>query len=303
MQLLVTKQKTKAFCVFASLLLLAGMVSAQDQEEIKAKHTAYALCVDNIEKDPHKAYEYCTDFLQRYPNADQTYLETVGKFVTAYKKIAHYVSTVPLTNFTEKTTGWAVYSPGLLAKIPSEASPHNNYQIFIEREYGSPAEERLLAKAESLYKNPDTVQLELLKQWRSIADPYFVIPDREPKWWTQQVDTILSAELVSTAAVLYYYNVSQEFRNKPEKPPQKAFGFWSTSLQYAASIKKMDLYERSGKSFTNVYVANMTMTWAQVCGALCGHGFTRNKIVVMSLDGQILEMFLDDPVNRMSWVS
>ncbi|HYV11106.1 MAG TPA: hypothetical protein VE980_09440 [Pyrinomonadaceae bacterium] len=37
--------------------------------------------------------------------------------------------------------------------------------------------------------------------------------------------------------------------------------------------------------------------------ALCGYGFTRNKIVVMSPSGEILEIFLDDPVNRSSWIS
>ena len=39
------------------------------------------------------------------------------------------------------------------------------------------------------------------------------------------------------------------------------------------------------------------------CGSLCGSGFTRNKIVVMSPSGEILEMFLDDPVNRTFWMS
>ena len=47
----------------------------------------------------------------------------------------------------------------------------------------------------------------------------------------------------------------------------------------------------------------MTLTWGQFCGRLCAFGFTRNKIVVMSPSGEILEMFLDDPLNRMSWIN
>ena len=47
----------------------------------------------------------------------------------------------------------------------------------------------------------------------------------------------------------------------------------------------------------------MTLTWGQFCGRLCAFGFTRNKIVVMSPSGEILEMFLDDPVNNKSWIS
>ena len=47
----------------------------------------------------------------------------------------------------------------------------------------------------------------------------------------------------------------------------------------------------------------MTLSWGQTCGGLCGAGFTRNKIVVMKPDGEILYVFLDDPENNKSWVS
>ena len=177
----------------------------------------------------------------------------------------------------------------MLATIPSEDSRDANHPILIKREYGSPDEEKLLAKAESLYKNPETVELDLLKQWRYIAQESVVIPDGKPKGTT---DTILATELVTTEAVLYYYNISQALRNKGGKLKENSFHFLSSSLKYEASIKKMDVYERAGRSFSNVYVANMTLTWAQVCGGLCGSGFTRNKIVVMSPNGEILEIFL-----------
>lgn len=97
--------------------------------------------------------------------------------------------------------------------------------------------------------------------------------------------------------------LNKELRNNNGILKANTFTFLSSSLKYEASIKKVDAYERAGKSFTNVYVANMTLTWAQVCGGLCGFGFTRNKIVVLSLSGEIVGMFLDDPVNRRSWVS
>jgi len=62
-------------------------------------------------------------------------------------------------------------------------------------------------------------------------------------------------------------------------------------------------YVRSGKTFKDVYVAEMILTWGQVCGGLCGYGFTRNKVVVLKADGEIVYVFLDDPVNSSSWVS
>ena len=58
----------------------------------------------------------------------------------------------------------------LLETIPVEDSRDANYPILIKHEYGWPEEERLLAKAESLYKNPDTIEPELLRQWRYITE-------------------------------------------------------------------------------------------------------------------------------------
>jgi len=291
----------KYLLIAAILMCASGSVPAQ--EDIKAKHAVYALCVEHIEKDPHKAFEYCNDYLNKYPNDNKTQTEFVGKFITAYKKIAQWLKSVPANYFTEKTAKWAVFSPGLLATIPIENSRVGDYSILIKREYGSPEEDKLLAKAETLYKNPDRVDLELLKQWRYNAEPYVILPDGEPKWWSGPSGTIQAAALVSTGAVIYYYNISQALRSNEGKLNNNSFKFVSSTLKYEASIKKMDVYERSGKSFNNVYVANMTLTWGQICGGLCGSGFTRNKIVVMNPSGEILEMFLDDPVNRASWVS
>ena len=291
----------KHFLLAAILLSISGSTPAQ--EGVPGKHAAYSLCVDTIDKDPHKAYEYCSNYLNKYPNDDPKLIDFPGKFVTAYKKISQYLKSVPMTDFTEKTSRWAVYRPGLLAAIPTEGSRHPKHPIIIKREYGTFGEEKLLVFVVLVYKNPEGVELELLKQWRAVAEPYFVLPDGAPKWWTGQVDTILATELVTTEAVLYYYYTSQAFLNKDGILKEKSFTFFSSSLIYEASIKKMEVYEHAGRSFNNVYVANMTLTWAQVCGGLCGYGFTRNKIVVMSPSGEILEMFLDDPVNRSSWIS
>jgi len=284
-------------------ILLTASASTLAQEDIQAKHAGYALCIEHIEKDPHKAYEYCTDYINKYPNDDKTQTEFVGKFITAYRKISQWLSSVPMNHFTEKTTRWAVFIPGLSARIPIENSRDGNHLILIKREYRSRDDEKLLAKAEALYKNPEPVERQLLKEWRYIAEPYVLLPDGEPRWWTGPIGTILAADLVSTGAVLYYYNISKALRSNDGKVNGNSWKFLSSNLKYEASIKKMDVYERSGKSFKNVYVANMTLTWGQVCGRLCGSGFTRNKIVVMSPSGEILEMFLDDPVNRSSWIS
>ena len=290
------------YLLITAILLSTGG-SALAQQDVKVRHSPYYRCFDHAEEDPHKAYEYCSDYLKNNPNDDKRLLDFAARFITAYTKISQYVKSVPMTSFTEVTPGWAVFSPGLLATIPSENIRHPRHPILIKREYSSPAEGKLLAKAESVYKNPATFEPELLKQWSYFAENDAVIPDGEPKWWTSGKQTVLAADVVTTEAVLYYYNISHALRSKAGKLKDNSFKFSSSRLRYDASIKKMDVYERAGRSFDNVYVANMTLTWAQVCGDLCGSGFTRNKIVVMSPSGEILGMFVDDPVNRMSWIS
>lgn len=289
--------------VLLTAVLLSAAGSALAQEDIQAKHDAYALCVTHVEKDPRKAYESCTAYLNKYPNDNKFMTDFARTFVTAHEKVSRYVESVPMTHFTEITPKWGVYSPGLLATIPSESSRQGNYSILIKREYGSAQEEKLLLKAEALYRNPDSVDLKLLKDWRYIADKYIALPDGEPKWWTASTKPILGAELVTTEAVLYYYNITQTLRNNDGKVKEDSFKFSTASLKYESSIRKMDMYERGGKTFRDVYIANMTLTWAQLCGMLCGSGFTRNKVVVMTPNGEILEMFLDDPANNRAWVS
>ncbi len=113
---------------------------------------------------------------------------------------------------------------------------------------------------------------------------------------------MLETKIVTTSAVLYYYGISRKLRAEGK---QKFGGYTlhSSELEYQSSIKKFVKYERGGKSFSNVYVADMNLTWGWMCGDLCGEGFTRNKIVVLSEKGEVLKMFLDNSVNNIFWVS
>ena len=133
------------FFLIAAFLLTAGGF-AQSPDDIKAKHAAYARCVDNIEKDPHNAFQYCSDYLKKYPNHDRQTFGNLGRFVAAYKKISEYKKSVPAICFSQVTPNWAVYIPGLLVTIPSEDNQTGKYRVFIKREYGSLDEEHLLAR-------------------------------------------------------------------------------------------------------------------------------------------------------------
>lgn len=145
--------------------------------------------------------------------------------------------------------------------------------------------------------------MDLVKNWRFFSQPENNLPDAEPKWWSGYAATILQTEIVTAGAVVYYQKLSEQLNQNKDKIKENGFTFRYTALKYLSSIKKLEKYERSGKIFNNIYVADMTLTWSQSCGFLCGHGFTRNKIVILNENGDVLEMFLDDPQNDISWVS
>jgi hypothetical protein len=289
----------------ASLILAIVMVCslcASGQEDIKAKHAAYYLCINNIEIKPTDAYIHCSNYLKKYPNDDARLVEFASMFTNSFEKIDAYLKSVPDGDFT-KGAEWSIYKPDLEKMIPWVNEGEGPHKIEISREYASPDEEKLLNKAEAVYRKREDLAARFYKQWRYFSQPTIDLPRGEPNWWTGSVDTILSAELVTTSAVIYYYDISLLFRSNSNKVKENSFAFSSTNLKYLASIKRMATYSRSGKTFKDVYIADMNLTWGQVCGGLCGHGFTRNKVVVLKPSGEVLDVFLDDPVNNTSWVS
>jgi hypothetical protein len=284
------------------LLLLSIICPAFAQEDVKAKHDAYYLCINNIEIEPYKAFGYCSDYLNKYPNDDKRLIEFAGQFVTAFNKIDRYLKSVPKDSYREVASGLFIYTPDLRKVIPETGESKSKYKIVIHRSFRSPEEDKMLSDAEALYADPQNPERDLFKNWRYYSFDYAKLPDGEPKWGNGG-NSIFQANLVTTSAVSYYYDISTSLRHNDGKLSGSDFKYISSDLKYESEIKKYGKFERSGKIFTNVYVANMTLTWGAMCGGLCGEGFTRNKVVVLSDKGDIIEMFLDDPINSTSWIS
>ncbi len=297
---------------FFAIFLLASNYSVYTQQretatDIKAKHAAYFLCTDTMREEPQKALVYCSAYLKKYPNDDARLVEFAENFVKKFSisndKISAYLKSVPPDLFIDGSDSWAIYKPDLSKNIPVGAEKDGNYKIEIKREYNFPAEEELLNKAEAVYQNPKNTTKDLYKSWADLPESNFDLPKGEPKWWTEFGGAIPPVEVVTTSAVIYYYNLSQNLRVFKGKIKEKDFTQTQTNLEYNASLKKLDKYTRAGKTFSNVYVADMSLSWGEICGGLCGHGWTRNKIVVLNDKGDVLEMFLDADVNHQMWVS
>ena len=52
------------FVMIILAIIFPVIISAQD--EVKTKHDAYYLCINNIETKPVNAYGYCSNYLKKY---------------------------------------------------------------------------------------------------------------------------------------------------------------------------------------------------------------------------------------------
>lgn len=294
--------KTFLILIFFFTFPLYAQEQKETPEEIKAKHAAYYLCIDNIEKKPQEAFGYCTDYLNKYSKDDPRLINFASGWVSAYRKISILVGATENDFKFEPGQDWSVYTPDLSKEIPLLKETSGRFKAETKREFASAEEEKLLRKAEAVYQSPAAQREVLFRQWRYWQQPEVELPPGVPKWWSGYSDTILAAEIPTTNAVLYYIEILQKFRDAG-KIRENSFVFQSANLKYSSTIKKYEKYERGGKNFSGVYVADITLTWEQICGGLCGSGSTRNKVVVLNAKGEILGLFLDSPENNRSWVS
>ena len=156
----------------------------------------------------------------------------------------------------------------------------------------------MLKKAEAVYSSPGEMVTE---EFRSLGDWDEPPDETAPLWGMRGNDNIQSTEVVTARAVRYYYDLTLAARQNPHLP--SGFDALATNLEYAAVIKHCDHYSHNKDRFENVYVADLTLKWGFRCGGLCGVGFTRNKVVVLNGNGDVVAMYLDAPENSQSWVS
>jgi hypothetical protein len=176
---------------------------------------------------------------------------------------------------------WFVYEADLKIELPQTSEDKGPFKIQISRSFGDSKEEAMLRKAEAVYPGSPN--------------------GAAPIWGALDNDNILSTRIVTASAVRYYYDLTLAARKNPHLP--SGFTAVATSLKYDGVIKHFDQYSHKKDSFGNVYVADLTLDWSFTCGGLCGIAFTRNKLVVLDSNGNVIAMYLDSPKNSQIMVS
>src|SRR5262249_46403073 len=153
-------------------------------------------------------------------------------------------------------------------------------------------EEAMLKMAEAVYWGPGKVIEQVTRNpvyWAKNLPA-----EGEPIWGATGNDNVEVPNVVTARAVRYYFDLSRSLRINPM---HKGFHIDQTNFSYSAGIKHYDVYAHAEKKFKDVYVADLNIDWGHSCGGLCGMWFKRNKVVVFDAKGNVLDMFLDAPVN------
>ena len=292
--------KGKAMGRFSIWFVLFGLtVSCTAQDDIGTQNGSYQHCLNAMKQTPQDAYEPCKAYVARYPSGDDRSLKFVQRWLAAYDKLQPYIQFLRNLAPKDYKASWFIYEPDLGIELPQTFDSLGPYKVEMVRSFTGTYEESLLKKAEAVYSSPHEMIEEVFQKLAYLGDD----PPREmaPLWGVRGNDNLPDTSIVTARAVRFYYDLVQAAKQNPHLPT--GFTALNIGLKYQASIKFLENYTHKQDTFTKVYVADLTLEWAFSCGGLCGMGFTRNKIVVLDSNGNVLAMYLDAPVNSQSWVS
>lgn len=282
----------------ALCVVFASIPAPAQDDNTDSLYFQYKRCITAIQKAPQEAYMPCRQYLVQFPSDDARRIEYVKSWTANYETALPYIRFL-LGLTRDQNAAWYVHEPDMDIDLPQTSEKEGPYKIEISRSFADSSEEMMLRKAEAVYPSPSKMVEDV---FRSLGHWEQQNPgEMAPAWGRRGNDNIQSTDVVTARAVRYYYDLTQAAR----RDPHLATGFDAqyTDLQYHAVIKHVDEFVHNKDTFENVYVADLTLQWSFICGGLCGMGFTRNKLVVLDSEGNVIAMYLDSPLNSQSWVS
>lgn len=167
-----------------------------------------------------------------------------------------------------------------------------SYTKSVLREAENELEESLIAKAEAIYPNRDSVVAAALE------------PERIPEsgfWYYAGFGRVLLPYAITADAVAYYSNLIDALSNGDAAANLKTiyratFDYRAgVAFRQAHEIPASDRHEKA--SFERVYVVELSLVWSEGrdLGEAVGMTFWQDRIVVFNEAGEALGVFLDGP--------
>ncbi len=185
---------------------------------------------------------------------------------------------------------------GVLTGCPlGPLTPELSYASSVERFAWSEGDAALIATAESVYPARDDVLAEAETGWFG-SDPA-TLPEGD-LWWYGDFDCVRLPYAITSETVAYYEGLIEQWQAGD-------FGagpvMGSASLNYTAQVYHQDT-DPEFPEYEDMDVVVMYMEWMHICGPLCGLGFTKDRVVILSALGEVLAVYGDGELLE-AWVS
>lgn len=172
--------------------------------------------------------------------------------------------------------------------------PKTEYTKQIDRIYSNEFEKNLIALAESIYPERDSV----LSVTPTELIPF--IPGSN-YWFYQSIDGVKIPYAITNEAIIYYSEIIDTLNAIQNSLIYKAVFIYKAELTYYNSYTFEGLDPITGhplqsESFNNVYVVRMDLSWNHFCGLECGLYIDHKRIVVFDIQGNPIRIFYDGEI-------
>lgn len=167
--------------------------------------------------------------------------------------------------------------------------PSYDFSSSVERVFATPEEEELITIAEQTYPDRDEVLAAMSPYMPNVPLPE---PD-ENLWWYKTFSGFLTPYAITEDAVNYHIGLIEDWKDDVEhhRNPHCLYA----DFLYRARIEHHDEFEYGAEILADVYVVGMYMRWDVLKDSLSGVRWTKNRSVLMSSDGTIIDIWGDGP--------
>ncbi len=154
-----------------------------------------------------------------------------------------------------------------------------HHVVKVERIFKTEAESALITAAENLAPNEKELLASAQKQDES-AKPV------AKQWWYQEALSVKIPFALTADAVIYYTELVNGFG----KQKHNRFSAPASRFHYEAQVAKHETFEVDGKTFTNVSVVTLSMTFSEnfVTTLTEGMEFAKKRVVIFDAAGKVL---------------
>lgn len=181
--------------------------------------------------------------------------------------------------------GYFVDSSSIKTVLPIDrVEADGDFTLAIHRKYDDALGSRLLDVAESLYPPRDAIVQRAIERSNEMGGDSANVP----LWWQDGVGVSRVPYAITAAAVAHYMGLTERFRAHNFRGVWDHNLFW-TDFKYDATIQFHDHYYLEDTTLTNVYVAEMALSWSFDDGTFVPSYHT-HRVVIMGRDGSVLHV-------------